>query len=196
MSDDATTADDHVIRYAYKASLIGAAQQFELTEQGLSWRFAGRAGFWSYADIAAVGLSFRPVSMQAKRFRADITHRDGRRLSVVSTSWQTATLMAPQSEAYRAFVIGLHARLAASGSTARLTAGLGRFTYGAALAAIALFAVAMAGLLVRALLIREWTGALFLVGFAAMFAWYVGGFITRNQPRSYTFAEIPVVLLP
>ena len=31
------------IRYAYKASLIGAAHQFELTADGLSWRVAGRA---------------------------------------------------------------------------------------------------------------------------------------------------------
>ncbi|WP_083846323.1 hypothetical protein [Bradyrhizobium sp. ORS 285] len=190
------TTDDAVIRYAYKASLVGAAQAFELTEQGLSWRFAGRSGLWPYVEIAAIRLSFRPVSMQAKRFRADIIHRDGRRLCVISTSWQTAALMAPQSEAYRAFILALHARLAASGSAAHLSAGLGRITYGAALGAIALFAVAMAGLLVRALIIAEWTGALFLIGFAAMFAWYVGGFITRNQPRSYTFTDIPAALLP
>ncbi|MGJ4926285.1 hypothetical protein ACQR1I_13250 [Bradyrhizobium sp. HKCCYLS2038] len=196
MSETTTTAGADPIRYAYKASLIGAAQAFELTEQGLSWRFAGRTGLWPYADIAAIRLSFRPVSMQAKRFRADITHRDGRRLSIISTSWQTATLMAPQSEAYRAFIVALHARLAASGSTARLTAGLGRFTYRAALAIVALLAVAMAGLLVRALIIREWSGALFLIGFAALFAWYVGGFITRNQPRNYTFTDVPAQLLP
>ncbi|MGJ4897826.1 hypothetical protein [Bradyrhizobium oligotrophicum] len=196
MSERTTTAGDDAIRYAYKASLIGAAHQFELTGQGLSWRFAGRTGLWPYADIAAIRLSYRPVSMQAKRFRADITHRDGRRLSIISVSWQTAALMAPQSEAYRAFILGLHARLASSGSNARLTAGLGRFTYGAALAAIALLAVAMAGLLVRALVIAEWSGALFLIGFAALFAWYVGGFITRNRPRSYTFTEIPAALLP
>ncbi|GLH79620.1 hypothetical protein SSBR45G_45290 [Bradyrhizobium sp. SSBR45G] len=134
--------------------------------------------------------------MQARRFRADIVDRAGRRLSVISVSWQTATLMAPQSEAYRAFIVGLHARLAACGSTAQLTAGLGRFTYGAALATIAILAVAMAGLLLRALVIGEWSAALFLVGFAAMFAWYVGGFISRNQPRSYSFADIPAVLLP
>ncbi|MFN5526511.1 MAG: hypothetical protein ACK5AT_30215, partial [Bradyrhizobium sp.] len=82
-----------MIRYAYKASLIGAAQQFELTEEGLSWRFAGRTGLWPYADITAIRLSYRPVSMQAKRFRADVTNRDGRRLSIISTSWQTAALM-------------------------------------------------------------------------------------------------------
>ncbi len=134
--------------------------------------------------------------MQARRFRADITSRSGGRLSIVSTSWQTATLMAPQSELYRAFVTALHGRLAAHGSTARLTAGLGGWTYLAALAAITLFAVAMAGLLVRALVVGEWSGALFLAGFAAMFAWYVGGFIARNKPRTYKLADIPQALLP
>ena len=60
------------LHYAYKASLVGAAHQFELTEQGLSWRIAGRSGLWPYADIASVRLSYRPVSMQSRRFRADI----------------------------------------------------------------------------------------------------------------------------
>ena len=80
-------------RYAYKASLVGAAHQFELTEQGLSWRIAGRSGFWPYSDIVSVRLSFRPVSMQARRFRADIENADGARVVVLSTSWQTAALM-------------------------------------------------------------------------------------------------------
>ncbi|UFZ04503.1 hypothetical protein LQG66_35865 [Bradyrhizobium ontarionense] len=185
-----------MIRYAYKASLIGAAHSFELTDQGLSWRFTGRAGLWPYADIAAIRLSYRPVSMQARRFRADIANRDGRRLRILSTSWQTATLMAPQSEAYRAFIVALHARLAAEGSTARLTGGLGRTAYVAALAAVTLFAVAMAGLLVRALVIGEWAGVSFLIGFAALFAWQVGGFIARNKPRTYNFTDLPAALLP
>jgi hypothetical protein len=141
-------------------------------------------------------LSFRPVSMQARRFRADIENRDSRRISIVSASWQSAALMAPQSAAYRAFITALHARLATAGSTARLTVGLGRTAYVAALIAVALLAVAMMGLLVRALVIGEWAGALFLIGFAALFAWQVGGFITRNRPRSYTFADIPDALLP
>jgi len=64
-------------RYAYKASLIGAAHQFELTEQGLSFRFAGRSGVWPYGEIAAIRLSYRPVSMQSRRFRADIDRAGG-----------------------------------------------------------------------------------------------------------------------
>ena len=43
MQDVVTTSQDNpVTSYAYKASLIGAAHRFELTEQGLSWRFGGR----------------------------------------------------------------------------------------------------------------------------------------------------------
>jgi len=187
---------DAPVRYAYKASLIGAAHEFELNGEGFSWRLPGRSGLWRYADIAAVRLSYRPVSMQARRFRADIENRDGRRISIVSASWQSAALMAPQSGAYRSFIVALHAQLAAAGSSARLTGGLGRTAYLAALVAVVLLAVAMMGLLVRALVIGEWAGALFLVGFAALFAWQVGGFILRNRPRSYSFTDIPPALLP
>ena len=54
----------------------------------------------------------------------------------------------------------------------------------------------MAGLLVRALAIGEFAGALFLIGLAALLGWQVGGFIRRNRPLIYTFAQIPDALLP
>jgi hypothetical protein len=184
------------LRYAYKASLIGSAHQFELTEQGMSWRIAGRTGLWDYADIAAVRLSYRPVSMQSRRFRADIEKAGGGRLAVFSTSWQTAALMAPQDQDYRAFIIGLHARMARAGSRAHLAGGLHPRLYAAAIVVVTLLAVAMAGLLLRSIVSGAWAGALFLVGFAALFAWQVGGFITRNRPRTYTFDDVPKALLP
>jgi len=134
--------------------------------------------------------------MQARRFRADISNANGRRLSLLSTSWQTATLMLPQSDVYRAFITALHARLADVGSKAELAGGLGAKTYLAALMLSALFAIAMVGLLLRAILTGEWWGALYLLGFAALFAWQVGGFIARNRPLRYTFADIPRALLP
>ena len=71
------------LRYAYKASLMGTAHRFELTDAGLSWSLAGRSGTWPYADIAAIRLSFRPVSMQARRFRADISHVGGGRIAIL-----------------------------------------------------------------------------------------------------------------
>jgi hypothetical protein len=183
-------------RYAYKASLIGAAHQFELTEQGLSWRVGGRSGLWPYADVAAVRLSYRPVSMQSRRFRADIENTVGARVVILSTSWQTAALMAPQDRDYRAFISQLHARMAGGGSRALLLGGLGPRVYAAAIICVTLVAVAMAGLFVRSIATGEWAGALFLVGFTALFAWQVGGFITRNRPLAYTFDHLPKVLLP
>ncbi|MCA1413887.1 hypothetical protein I6F30_22460 [Bradyrhizobium sp. NBAIM20] len=182
--------------YAYKASLIGSAHRFELTEQGLSWHIAGRSGLWRYDEISAIRLSFRPVSMQQHRFRADISRAGGGRIAILSTSWQTAALMAPQDNGFRDFLIELHARMAKAGSRAELTAGLGRKTYAVMLAFLAALAVAMAGLLIRALLTGELAGVLFVLGFAALFAWQVGGFVRRNRPQSYSFDRVPKALLP
>jgi hypothetical protein len=183
-------------RYAYKASLIGAAHQFELTDQGLSWRMAGKSGVWPYAGISAIRLSYRPVSMQSRRFRADIENADGSRMSMVSTTWQTAALMAPQDRDYRAFIVQLHARMAKAGSKAALIGGLKPQIYAAAIAFLTLVAIAISGLLFRALATAEFAGALFLIGFAALFAWQVGGFVGRNRPRAYTFDHLPEALLP
>jgi hypothetical protein len=192
LSDEAIAG----IRYAYKASLIGAAHQFELSGDGLSWRIAGRSGVWPYAGIAAIRLSYRPVSMQSRRFRADIRNADGGRIAIVSTTWQTAALMAPQDQDYRAFMTQLHARMKAAGSEAALIGGLGPRTYAAAIALLVLVAIAMSGLFIRAITTGEFAGALFLVGFAALFAWQVGGFVGRNRPLAYTFDHLPEALLP
>lgn len=184
------------IRYAFKPSLIGSAYRFELTEQGLSWHIAGRSGLWRYADIGMVRLSYRPVSMQAHRFRADIENQDGARLSILSTSWQTASLVTPQDRDYRAFITELHARLAKAGSRVRLRGGLGPRVYAAAIFCVTLVAIAMAGLLLLSITSYQWAGALFLIGFAALFAWQVGGFVTRNRPLVYGFDDLPKALLP
>ncbi len=183
-------------RYAYKASLIGAAHEFELTDQGLSWHIGGRTSLWPYAEIAAVRLSFRPVSMQSRRFRADIGHNSGRRVAILSTSWQTAALQAPQDQGYRSFIGELHRRMARAGSRAALTAGLGPGIYAAAIALLMVFAVAMAALSVRALSTGEFAGAAFVLGFAALFAWQVGGFVRRNRPQAYSFDHLPEAVLP
>jgi hypothetical protein len=189
------------IRYAYKASLIGAAHRFELTDEGLSWHVGSRSGVWPYAWISAIRLSYRPVSMQSRRFRADIESAGPEstnlgRIAILSTTWQTAALMAPQDHDYRAFIIALHARMKEAASNAMLTGGLRRPIYVVAVVLLALVGIAMAGLLIRAIATGEWAGVLFLVGFAALFAWQIGGFVNRNRPRAYTFDDLPKALLP
>ena len=196
MTTDLANEAVPITRYAYKASLIGSAHQFELTDAGLMWEVAGRSGLWAYTDIAAIRLSYRPVSMQSRRFRADIENAGGRRIAVLSTTWQTVSLMTPQDHGYRAFITELHRRMAEAGSKAALIGGIGPKAYAAALVLLSLLAVAMAGLLARALFTGEFTGALFLVGFALLFAWQIGGFVKRNRPRSYAFGDLPDALLP
>jgi hypothetical protein len=138
--------------------------------------------------------------MQSRRFRADIggagLQRGLGRIVLLSTTWQTSVLMAPQDHDYRAFVVELHRRMAEAGSNAVLTGGLKPRLYLAALVLLALVAVAMAGLLVRSIMTGEWAGILFLLGFAALFAWQVGGFVRRNRPQTYTFDDLPAALLP
>ena len=192
----ATAGGTPIVQYAYKASLIGAAHRFELTDQGLTWRIGGKTGIWPYAAITRVRLSFRPVSMQARRFRADIESTGLGRIVLLSTSWQTSALMAPQDRDYRAFIVELHRRMQAAGSHAEMTGGLGPRIYFAAVALLALVAIAMTGLLLRAIFIGEFAGIVFLLGFAALFAWQVGGFVRRNRPQSYSFDRLPEALLP
>lgn len=198
LQNPATTAADGApgTRYAYKASLIGAAHLFELTDAGLSWRIAGKSAVWPYADISAIRLSYRPVSMQSRRFRADIGHTDGARITILSTSWQSAALMAPQDQDYRLFITALHARMAQAASQAKLAGGLTPRIYACAIGLLTLVAMAISGLLVRALATGEFAGALFLVGFTALFAWQVGGFVRRNRPLAYSFDHLPKALLP
>ena len=184
------------VGYAYKASLIGAAHRFELTNGGLSWRVGNKSAVWPYADIAAIRLSYRPVSMQSRRFRADIENADGARIVIVSTTWQTAALMAPQDHDYRVFITQLHQRMKQAGSNAALIGGLRPPIYAAAVMLLALVTIAMSGLLVRSIATGEFAGALFLVGFAALLAWQIGGFIRRNRPHAYTFESLPQALLP
>ena len=104
--------------------------------------------------------------------------------------------MTPQDHGYRAFITELHRRMAEAGSKAALVAGIGPKTYVAALAMLTFLAISMVGLFVRAVGIGEWYGALFLVGFAALFTWQIGGFVRRNRPRTYDFDHLPEVLLP
>lgn len=151
---------------------------------------------WPYSEISAIRLSYRPVWLQAHRFRADIRHYGGARLSMLSTSWQTAALMKPQDHDYRTFITKLHARLAMAGTKARFEGGLGRKVYAAALVLLAFIGFAIAGLVVRALVTGQFAGALFLTGFAALFAWQVGGFVRRNRPQAYDLEHLPQALLP
>jgi hypothetical protein len=90
----------------------------------------------------------------------------------------------------------LHRRLAEIKSKAVLVVGINPKIYLAGLVLVGLVGVAILGLLIRALFTGEFAGALFLVGFTALFAWQIGGFMRRNRPRGYTLDALPEDVLP
>jgi len=187
-------ADKAPAHYSYKPSLMAGAYRFDVTEAGLAWQQGARSGLWRYRDIVEVRLSFRPVWLQSRRYRADIRHSSGARIPVLSTTWQTAALVAAQDDAYRDFIVALHQRLT-EGQT-RLRAGVPQLAYATGLVLLALLAIAMAGLLTRAVAVGEYPGALFIIGFALLFAWQLGGFMRRNRPRPYALERLPRSVLP
>jgi hypothetical protein len=184
------------LRYAYKASVAGSPQSFELTGQGMSFHTGFRSGVWSYADIVRIRLTYRPVSMLRHRFRADIRHKDGRTLKVISATWTGIVAMTPQNDSYRAFIEELHRRVAAERPGVECVAGLQPIAFAMAIIVYGALTLAIAALLVRALWSGELVASLFLLGFAAWSGWYIGGWLMRNKPRRYEVEHVPEQLLP
>jgi hypothetical protein len=184
------------MRYTYKASVAGSPQSFELGGQGMSFHTGFRSGLWRYGDIVRIRLSYRPVSMLRHRFRADIRHRDGGTLKIVSATWAGIVAMVPQNDSYRAFIAELHRRVAAERGRVEFTAGLHPIVFAMAVAVFAGIAFAIATLVVRALLAGEVVAVLFFLAFAAWTGWYAGGWLMRNKPQRYEPAHVPPQLLP
>jgi hypothetical protein len=183
-------------RYAYKASVAGSPQSFELTAQGMSFHTGFRSGTWRYGDIARIRLTYRPVSMLRHRFRADIRHKDGRTVKIVSATWAGIVAMTPQNDSYRAFIEELHRRVAAERGDVDCVAGLHPVAFWMAVAVFAALMIAIASLVLRALVAGELVAVLFFLGFAAWSGWYAGGWLLRNKPHRYEPEQVPAQLMP
>lgn len=182
--------------YTYKPSVAGSPITFELTGEGMSCHGSFRSATWRYADIARIRLSYRPVSMLAHRFRADLRHKDGRRLRIVSATWMGIMTLTPQNDSYSAFIEELHRRIAREAGDITCLAGLPRFTFVLAAGVFAVLMVAMTALLVRALVSGDFIAALFLLAFGAWSVWYLGNWLKRNKPQRYAPDQVPKELLP
>jgi len=187
---------DAPLTYQYKPSLIGGACFFELRPQTMAWQAGRRTGEWAYEDIAMVRMSYRPVSMQSNRYRTDIWSRTGQHVIVLSTTWRSVALVEPQNDGYRAFITELHRRIGAAGGRVLLEGGLLPWVFQLATLVLGLVAVAILGLLARAVMSGSYSGALFLVFLIGVFVWQIGGFMRRNRPVKYTPDDLPQHLLP
>ena len=80
--------DDADPSYSFKPSVIGGWCTFTLKPDGLHWEIGARYGRIRYERIRAVRLSFRPVTMQSRRFVTEIWSSDNPKIQIVSVSWR------------------------------------------------------------------------------------------------------------
>jgi hypothetical protein len=182
--------------YAFKPSLIGAWCEFKLKSDGLHWQMGPRSGRVRYERIRAVRLSYRPVTMQSRRFVTEIWSTDNPKISIVSVSWRSLVEQERQDVAYSAFVKELHRRLAASKSEVQLTTGLPVVSYWLGVVVFAVVMVTIAALIVRTLRQAHWSASAVIAAILAAFAYQIGNYFRRNRPVKYRPHAIPAEVLP
>ena len=130
-----------------KASLIGAAHRFELTNAA-SVAHRRQVRVWPYADIAAIRLSFRPVLDAVAPVSR--RHQQYQRRPHRDSLDQLADRRADGGAGSRLprFVTQLMRGWRRPEAGPALAGGLGPRLYAAAVVLLALLAIAMAGLLV------------------------------------------------
>jgi hypothetical protein len=191
---DATDRGDPT--YAYKPSLLGAPWEFRLTPDALDWSIGRHQGRTPYDRITRVRLSFRPVTMQTRRFLTEIWPAGGPKLSIASSSWKSVLEQEGRDQDYGAFVRELHRRIAAAGARASFETGSPALLYWPGLAVFAVVSFGLAALTLQALQIGAWAGAAFVGGFLALFVWQSGNYFRRNRPGSYRPQAPPEWLVP
>lgn len=198
MPDDATRRSDPAADpvYIHKPSLMGAPWELRLRPEALEWRTGRHEGRIAYARVTRVRLSFRPVTMQTRRFLAEVWSAGGPRLSIASTSWRSMVEQAAQDQAYGAFMRELHRRIAAAGAAPAFDRGSPALLYWPGLAVFVGVVAGFAVLIVQALDIGAYGGAAVVGAFFALFAWQGGTYFRRNRPGRYRPDALPADLVP
>ncbi|MBS0247001.1 MAG: hypothetical protein JSR61_10300 [Proteobacteria bacterium] len=182
--------------YTYRPSLLGAAFNFRLTEKGLAYQAGRRSGVVPFRDIRLVRLSFKPASMQSKRYLTEIWADGAPKLQLVSSTWKSMMEQQRQDKDYAAFLDALHRRLEASGARPIYERGSVPLLYWPGLVLFAAVALSLAALTVRGLQGNAIAGAAFVAAFLALFLWQGGNFFRLNKPGVYRPDALPKDLVP
>lgn len=182
--------------YAFKPSLIGAPCEFKLKPDGLHWQMGVRKGRVRYERIRAVRLSYRPVTMQSRRFVTEIWSTDNPKIQIISVSWRSIVEQERQDVAYVAFITELHRRLVAEKSEAQFTTGLPVASYWLGVLVFAVVMVTIAAMTVKALRLEQWSAGAIIAAVLAAFAWQIGNYFRRNRPVHYRPEAPPREVLP
>jgi hypothetical protein len=148
------------------------------------------------ADIVELRVTFDPTRADTRRYRCDLTMRDGGRATIWSTHYVSAGDFEDRAATYTPLVRGLVARAAAANPACVFRAGKPRLVYWAEHA----FLIAMAALLVFVLALVGGSGVseLVLVKLAiiAAFIPLLWSYARKNRPRRFGHDAVPSDLLP
>lgn len=197
MSDSGPApAGEAGLDYSYRPSLLGVPWVFLLRGDTLEWRAGRKTGAVALRAIKRMRLSFRPVTMQSRRFLTEIWADGAPKLEICSSSWKSMVEQERLDRGYATFVVELHRRLAQAGMPVRYDQGSDPLLYWPGLAVFAVVALALAFLCVRGLQAHAWGGTAFVAAFLLIFLWQAGNYFRRNRPGHYRPERLPAELMP
>jgi hypothetical protein len=185
-----------VVTYSYRPSLMGSPLAFRLTDRGIDWESGSRSGTIPYRDVRRMRMSFRPVSMQQRRYMTELWAEGDAKLVFLSSSWKSLFEQESLAKSYTAFISELHRRLVQAAPSAVFEQGTHPLRYWPGVVILTGVALGLAALIVSALKSDAKAGALFIAGFLALFLWYGGNYFRRNRPGVYRPDMPPAELLP
>ena len=193
---DGEPARSGALTYSYRASVLGSNWEFRLLSNVLEWSAGYNRGSASYADIARVRLSFRPMTMQSRRYVTEIWIPKRPKLTIASTSLRGVFQQEPHDADYRAFVSELVRRIGTARGRAAMETGSAALLYWPGVTIFAGVSIALIVLMLRSLGSADWSGLAILAAFFAFFLWQVGTFFYRNRPDTFRPDAPPERVLP
>ena len=103
--------------YRFRPRMMGAEFAFRLEPNALAWDLGRQDGRLAYRDIARLRLGYRPTNFAGSRFIAEIWSRKGAKFEIASVTQRSVFDFQSLAAEYRAFVMELARRIAASGGT-------------------------------------------------------------------------------
>jgi hypothetical protein len=182
--------------YCYRPRMMGAEFSFRLEPDALSWELGRRSGRLAYRDIARLRLGYRPTNLAGSRYIAEIWPRAGVKLEIASISQRSLFDFQNLAPQYRAFVVELTRRIAASGGVCRCDAGFPPWRWWPALFVAAVTLAAAVYISLWALIAGDVAAGILIAAFGLFFLWQIGAMIVRNRPRSFEPNSAPGDVLP
>ena len=182
--------------YTYRASALGPLRTFTLLEDGIDWGAGIQSGHIPYRSVRCVRMSFRPTSMQSRRFVVELWGKDAPKLQIASSTWKSIAEQERLDQSYATFVRELHARIARAAGPARFLQGSNPLIYWPSLVVFVMVALGLAALIVQAKRADAIAGAALGGAFLALYVWQGGNFIRRNRPGTYRADALPKDVMP